>query len=177
MWRFMSLCLMITTSLYGASTLSKDEEQALLKNFTQLATQEGTLIFTPPKGWRIADPKALPKSVHVMVVGSSSGNFPPSINLGSEEFSGTLQEYLLRVKAINKSQGSTWKDLGKINTEAGEASLSQVNKKTAFGEIKLMHVILKRENTIYIMTASALKGDFSNYYSQFFEAFRSLKFQ
>lgn len=177
MWRFLTLCIAITTSLYGNSRLSNDEEKAILKNFTQLAGQEGTLIFTPPNGWHLADPKALPKSVHVMVVGSSSGNFPPSINLGSEEFSGTLQEYLIRVKAINKSQGSTWKDLGKIKTEAGEGSLSQVNKKTAFGEIKLMHVILKRDHTIYIMTASALKGEFSNYYSQFFEAFRSLKFQ
>lgn len=134
------------------------------------------ILFTPPNGWRFAESKDLPKSVKVMVVGQGNNEYPPSINLGTENYSGSLKDYLKRVKEINDSQGHEWKDLGTINVKAGEASLSQVDSKNKWGNVRMMHVILKKDNTIYIMTAASLKDEFPKFYKDFFAAFRSLRF-
>lgn len=136
--------------------------------------EPGTVTFAPPTGWRFADPKGLPKYVHVMVVGESQHGLPPSINLGTERFSGTLKAYLKIVKALNDKQGFEWKDLGSIQTEAGEASLSQVDSKTPWGDLRMMHVILLKNGTIYILTAAALKEEFPQFYKDFFQSLRSL---
>lgn len=135
------------------------------------------ITFDPPKEWRFADQKDLPKSVRVMVVGKSSSDFPPSINLGTEEFAGTMKEYLKKVKEINSAQGYSWKNLGKIKTKAGEASLSQAERKTPYGDVKLMHVMLMHEGTVYMLTGAALKSEFSKYYKDFYDSFRSLEIQ
>ncbi len=79
------------------------------------------------------------------------------------------------MKAINDSQGTEWKDLGTIKTEAGDASLSQVDAKTQWGNVRTMHVILLRDGVIYIMTAAATKEEFPKYYKDFFNAMRSLR--
>ncbi len=134
------------------------------------------LMFTPPEGWGYADPGKLPPSVKVMVLGKSGGRFPPSINLGTEPYTGTLKEYLRIVKAINDSQNSEWKSLGSIHTKAGRASLSQVDMSTSWGPVRLMHVILVREGTAYIMTSAAARDEFPRFYKQFFNSMRSLRF-
>ncbi len=134
------------------------------------------LQFTPPQGWKFAETKDLPTSVKVMVVGKGTHEFPPSINVGTEAFTGTLKQYLKRVKEINTSKGNEWKDLGTITTQAGEASLSQADSKTQWGDIRMMHVILNQNNTIYIVTAAASKEDFPKFYKDFFNAFRSIRF-
>ncbi len=72
--------------------------------------QADVALFTPPTGWRLADSKALPPSVKVMVVGKGAHEFPPSMNLGTEKYDGTLQDYLKLIKSINDAQGSAWKD-------------------------------------------------------------------
>lgn len=131
-------------------------------------------MFTPPSGWQMANVD-LPKHVRVMIVGPSSSGFPPSMNLSSEPYNGTLRQYLKTVKNLNEGQGYEWKDLGTIRTEAGNASLSQVDTKTSWGIVRLMHVILLKNGTIYILTASALKDEFSKYYNPFFLSMRSLK--
>lgn len=146
------------------------------KSYIQAAQEPGTVVFNPPEGWHLADPKALPPSVKIMVVGQSGTDFPPSLNLGTEKFNGTLKEYLKTIKAINDSQGSEWKDLGTIRTQAGTASLSQVDAKTEWGEVRMMHVILLRENMVYILTAAARKEEFSRHYKDFFKSMRSLRF-
>ncbi len=134
-------------------------------------------MFTPPEGWGSLDPKKLPGSVKVMVVGKGSDtNYPPSINLGMEEYNGTLKDYLKIVKAINESQNAEWKNLGTIHTEAGRASLSQVDVSTSWGTIRLMHVILVKKGQAYIMTSAALRDEFPRFYSEFFNSMRSLRF-
>ncbi len=132
--------------------------------------------FTPPPGWATADASALPPRVKTMVVGKGKGNFPPSINLGMEKYQGTLKQYLKIIKAINDSQGSQWKDLGAIRTEAGDASLSQVDTKSEWGELRMMHVILLKDGIIYILTAAAKKEEFPEHYKAFFDSLRSLRF-
>ncbi len=129
--------------------------------------------FSPPKGWRLAEKDQLPSHVQVMVVGEGELEFPPSINLSTETFFGTLKDYLKIVKKINEDRGSEWNDLGKIKTLAGEASLSQATNMTKWGPVRMMHVILVRDDTVYILSAAALQNEFSNYYKQFFESFRT----
>lgn len=165
----------LTTPAISAETLSSEEQASIQQKFTQLATDPGTVMFSPPTGWQLADPKALPSSIKIMVVGKSSRSFPPSMNLTSEPYSGTLKQYLKKVKAINESQGDEWKDLGTIRTEAGDASLSQADMKSEWGKIRLMHVILLRNHVAYILTASALQEEFPNFYESFFQSMKSLR--
>lgn len=134
------------------------------------------LALTPPPNWRMAETKELPKHVKVLIVGKGKHSMPPSINLGYEIFSGSLKDYLKIIKNFNQSQGDPWVDLGTIETQAGQASLSQVEITTQWGPIKEMHVILARNGIIYIVTAAALKEEFSSFYPLFLEAFRSLHF-
>lgn len=164
-------------SLLSASqpALSQDEEQIIHNDLQRAVNEPGTASFTPPAGWHIADPKALPKSVKVMVVGKGAYEFPPSINLGTETYSGTLKQYLKRIKQINASRGAQWKDLGTIRTEAGNASLSQVELKNQWGDVKMMHVILLKDGIVYIMTAASRKDEFPRFYKEFFSAMRSFK--
>ena len=140
------------------------------------ALHAASLQFTPPQGWRYADSTQLPQSVKLMVVGKGAHYFPPSINLGMEQYSGTLKDYLKRVKEINKAEGNVWKDLGSIQTPAGLGSLSQADRKTEWGEVRMLHLILSKEGVIYILNASALKEEFPRFYQDFFAAFQSLHF-
>lgn len=135
-----------------------------------------SITFTPPQGWKIADASHLPKSVKVMVVGKGDHEYPPSINLGTENYTHTLSDYLKRIKEINAANGTEWKNLGPIQTLAGEANLSQVDTKTQWGDVRMMHVILLKNNVVYILTASALKNEFAKFYTDFFESLRSLRF-
>ena len=130
--------------------------------------------FTPPQGWHFADPTSLPAGVKVMVVGKGSHEFPPSINLGTEAYAGSLKQYLKRIKEINDARGYEWKDLGTIRTQVGTASLSQVDQRTQWGDIRMMHLIFSHEGTIYILTATSLKEEFPNFYREFFATLRSV---
>ena len=163
-----ALALAASTLLYADSAIDQKSRSE--------AVQQKTIIFTPPEGWHFAESKDLPSSVKVMVIGKGAHEFPPSINLGTEIYKGTLKQYLKRIKEINASQGNEWKDLGMIRTPAGEGSLSQADSKTKWGEVRMMHVILNKDNTIYIMTAASLKEEFPKFYKDFFAAFRSLRF-
>jgi hypothetical protein len=150
-------------SLHGESSLSLTKTD-----------EPGAVYFTPPEGWRLADQKGLPSSVKVMVVGKGAYEFPPSINLSIEPFDGTQKQYMKIVKSINDSKGTDWKDLGNIKTDAGNANLSQVDSKSEWGEVRMMHVILQKNKKVYIMTAASLKDEFARFYKDFFSAIRSL---
>lgn len=142
---------------------------------SRFAFPEEIALFTPPAKWHFTKADSLPTHVKVMVVGTGPSAFPPSMNLSSEPFKGTLRQYLNVIKRMNSDQGYEWKDLGSIQTEAGNANLSQVDTKTQWGDVRLMHVILKKNENIYILTASALKEEFPIFYKNFFAAMRSLK--
>jgi hypothetical protein len=133
--------------------------------------------FTPPEGWRYGEIPSSHPNVHLSVVGKSSQGFPPSLHLASEKYEGTLKDYLKLVKSINDAQGDEWKDLGTLQTQAGPASLSQLDMKSQWGDIKMLHVILLRKGTVYILTASAHKQEFPQFYKDFFKAMRSLSIE
>lgn len=160
---------------FSMEALSPSEEKTMQESFSQLAQEPDAVTFQPPSGWHLADPKALPPSVKVMVVGKGKHEFPPSINLATEQYAGTLKQYLKTIKAINDSQGAVWKDLGAIQTEAGAASLSQADVKTEWGETRMMHVVFLKNGIVYILTAASLKDEFPQYYKEFFSSLRSLR--
>ena len=149
--------------------------EKIQSDYEKMATEPGGVMFTPPAGWKLADPKMLSKYVKLMVVSEGKGDFPPSINLAYDPFKGNMKEYLKIVKRYNDSQNAEWKDLGTIRTEAGDASLSQVDTKTKWGVERQMQVIFLKDSTAWILTCSALKSDFSKYYKDFFEAMKSLR--
>lgn len=163
--------LSFSSGAYAEISHSTEVEKMATSKFEQ----PGAVQFTPPQGWRFAAPQSLPKSVHIMVVGEGQHEYPPSMNLGTESYRGSLKEYLKVVKAINDAQGAEWKDLGTIRTDAGEASLSQVDMKTTWGDVREMHVILVKNETVYILTAAALKEEFPKFYKDFFRSMRSLR--
>ncbi|MFI0434732.1 MAG: hypothetical protein ACH350_03255 [Parachlamydiaceae bacterium] len=170
-------CVLLTTSCFLTSSING---QSLPFNNPQAVKtlrekEEGIVNFTPPAGWMLADQNSLPGRVRTMVVGKGLSNFPPSLNISSEPYKGTLKQYLKTVKNINTAQGYEWKDLGTIQTQAGLASLSQVDTKTQWGTIRLMHVILVKNDNVYILTGSALKDEFPTFYKDFFNAMKSLK--
>lgn len=162
------------------SSLQAQTFNPLLKNQTKPKIQEiqedDIVLFTPPSGWHLADITTLNlPHVKVMVVGKGPTHLPPSMNLSTEPYKGTLKQYLKTVKNMNAAKGDEWKDLGTIRTEAGNASLSQVDTKSQWGNMRLMQVILLKNQHIYILTASALKDEFSLFYKDFFAAMRSLR--
>lgn len=140
-----------------------------------VSNEGGIVLFTPPNGWRQADTSLLPPHIKLMVIGKGPSAFPPSMNLNVQSFSGTLKQYLKIVKDTNESQGFEWKDLGTLRTEAGNASLSQFDHKSQWGTIRMMQVILIKNGMVYILSASALKDEFSLFYKDFFASMRSLR--
>lgn len=141
------------------------------------AEDYGLMQFDAPSGWRYADLKEYPKSVQMVLVGKGAHTFPPQLILNTEPFEGALSDYLKIVKDYNISQKTEWKDLGTIRTEAGEGSLSQVDVMTEWGMVRMMHFIMLRDNTVFILNASALKEEFAAYYHDFFHSMRSLKYK
>lgn len=135
------------------------------------------IAFSPPNGWRQAEPSMLPKNVKLMVVGEGTHEFPPSIALAIEDYKGTMKQYLKRVKEISVSKGHEWKDLGTIKSDAGVLSLSQTDSTTEWGKVRMLHVMLKKDGEMYILTAASLRDEFSKFYKDFFDAFKSLRFQ
>lgn len=139
---------------------------------------ERSIVFTPPQGWMLLDSKLLSPRIKVMIVGKGKNNFyPPSINLGYEDYPGSLRDYLKEVKEINKKTGAVWTDLGTIQTLAGIASLSQVDLETEWGEVRMMHVMLIEDKILYVLTAASLKDEFSSFLPTMLSAMQSLRFQ
>ena len=137
--------------------------------------EQASISFTPPKGWKLADKKDLPPSVEFMVIGNGGQAFPPSINLATEPFNGTMDDYLEIVKRINQENRSEWKKLGQVETKSGKAELSEATQITQWGQIKMMHAMLIKNGRMHILSTAASKDDFPKFYQEFFTAIRSLQ--
>lgn len=131
-----------------------------------------SLMIVPPKGWM--QTSSPPEGVQHFFVPKDHKQLLPAISVAQEPFAGTLNDYLEIIKELNRTYGSEWKDLGMTNTAAGRANLSQTDLETEKGKVQLLHLILLREGTIYVLTAMALKEEFPRFYKEFFEALRSI---
>ena len=168
-----AIVALLTTSLLPAE---EPEMTAFETEYFANAEMPGAVVFNPPDGWLIADRTALPPNIKIMVVGKGEHEFPPSITLCLDPCEDSLRDYLKKMKSYNDAVNAEWKEVGTITTQAGQASLSQVNETTEWGEVKMMHALIVQEGTAYILTAAALKEEFPRFYKDFFTSMRSLRF-
>lgn len=173
---FVSLFLCMLMTFSAIAEQSQETQTATTPLF--LKSENSAILIDIPTSWSLPnDSVKLPPHVLLLAVGRGEHPFPPSLNVATQPFKGTLKQYLKNVKSINEARGDEWKDLGHIRTESGTASLSQANSKSEWGETRTMHVILLRDDQIYILTASALKEEFPKFYKEFFAAMRSVRIE
>lgn len=138
-------------------------------------TPASLCYFIPPQGWEIADPKGLSPRVKIAFVKNTGKGFCPSINLATEETTTSLNDYLKAVKAIHEQdRNNHWRALGKVRTNAGLAQLTEVDSSSQWGPIRILQLIFMKDGSAYVLTAAALKEEFSDYYKEIQSAFRSL---
>ncbi len=142
--------------------------------FARLAAD--TCFFIPPTGWEIADPETLAPRVEICFLGKSSKGLAPSVNLATESVNVSLEAYVEAVRKIHKADpNSHWRDLGKFKTPMGEGRLTELESPTDLGRARLVQLIVIKNQTAYVLTAAALKEEFSKYYKTFDQVFRSLQ--
>lgn len=147
----------------------------LLIVFASFCSAAEYCYFTPPQGWDMTDPKALPFHTKVCFIGKTSKPLRPSVNLSVEETSASLKTYLEAVKNNNKADPNrTWRDLGKFMTPLGEGRLTEIEVKTEVGMVRQVQLIVLKNKTAYILTTAALKEEFSKHYQTFEKVFHSL---
>jgi hypothetical protein len=130
--------------------------------------------FTPPKDWNPINPTKLSSRIKFGFVGKPQNSFCPSINLAVENVNISLEAYVQAVKKIHEADPSNhWRDLGKFSTGAGQGQLTEITSDTPTGQIRLLQMILVKNQKAYVMTASALKQFFSKFYRDFNAAFQS----
>lgn len=118
-------------------------------------------LFQPPVDWELAFPEHHSQFVQVGFIGKGSTAFRPSINLATEEIDVDLKKYLKAVKQIHLAEPNTsWRDLGKFTTLAGEGRLTEITTTSPLGPVKMLQMILVQANTAYILTGAAIKDDF-----------------
>ncbi len=139
------------------------------------AWPEPIALFIPPPAWQGAQPKKPSDFVQICFVSKESFSFRPSINLATEEIDVSLKDYVKAVKEIHsKEPGTKWRDLGKFSMKGGMGRLTEMTSQTPFGDTKILQAILVKENTAYLLTASALKKDFPSLQKEILASLGSL---
>lgn len=178
--RYIALTLaaapLLSSQLEGAiEAHSSGKAKEITDKVIQLAREPHGSVFTPPEGWMIADPAQLPASVRLMAVGKGKKDFPPSLNLASERFKGSIEDYHKIIKEINQSQGFQWKKLGKLDSPAGSLALSQADTVNEWGQVQLLHGVVLVDGVVHIVTGAALKEEFGQFRATFINAMKSLR--
>lgn len=143
----------------------------------QLNALFGNLSFKTPEKWERVDPKSLPKSVVQMAICRSGSHFPASINLTSEEYEGSLDQYIAMIRRKHPRSTLKGNSIRSIKTPAGTASLFQEDAKTQWGKIRYLHGFLLADGTLYLVTCAASLEEFCTFYPQFVRAIQSLAVQ
>ncbi len=145
------------------------------RKMTEEKAKSTECFFVPPKGWDLVDPSTYSRHVKIAFLKSGAKHFSPSINLAVEETDASLTDYLKAVKGIHeRDRKNQWRALGKVRTVAGLAQLTEIDSTSDQGAFRMLQLILVKDKHAYILTASALKEDFSDLYKEFQSAFRSL---
>lgn len=135
-----------------------------------------TISFIAPKGWQcISNKEELPAKVEIVYIGSGKGGFTPSINLAREETPLSLVDYTKLAKSYHESHGGTrCIELGSIDSQAGSASILQIDRPTQWGQVRFLQGLVLKEKTAYVMTATCLQEEFTVLYPQFIKAIETL---
>lgn len=135
-----------------------------------------TVFFIPPKGWEIADPSHLAPSVHICFLGKSSKGLAPSVNLATEPVDISLDAYVEEVRKIHVADpNSRWRDLGRFHSLLGDGRLMELETPSEFGTARMVQLVIIKDKIAYILTAGALKEEFSKFYKTFDPVLRSLQ--
>lgn len=138
---------------------------------------EEILLFTPPKDWKVQDPKKYSPYVTVAYAGKEEGFFRPTLNLAVEKNAGTTEQFLECVNKIQKKRPkSKWKKRSEIQTKAGIAYLFEDEVITKAGAVKILQAILVKDNTAYVLTGNCLVKDLLTYLPIHINTFKSLSF-
>ncbi len=142
----------------------------------QAFAEESYCYFIPPKGWEMALPQPTSKHVKVTFAQKRQTGLCPSINLAIENIDLSLKEYVKIVEKLHKSKQKTrWRDLGSFTSKAGDGQLIELDLPTKWGETRLLQFLFVKDKKAYVVTAGALKEDFSKYYKEFEKAFHSFQ--
>ena len=164
------------TALYALAVspvFAKQHSTSIEKAVENASVSE--CFFLPPKNWEIADPRSLSPRVKIAFIKNTGKGLCPSINLAVEQTQVSLSDYLKAVKAIHEQdRNNRWRALGKVRTAAGLAQLTEIDSSSEWGSVRLLQLILLKSGTAYVLTAAALKEEFSDFYKEFQSAFRSL---
>lgn len=146
----------------------------MLLFFPSLFCKEPFYYFIPPKNWDVVDPSKLKPMFKIAFVERSKKPFKPSLNLGVQKVNVSLTDYLEAAKKQHLlNRNKKWNELGYVKTSAGDAHISQIDEKNQVGDIRSMQCILVKEGLAYVITAVALREDFTNYHNDFLKAFES----
>ena len=130
--------------------------------------------FTPPENWTPAPQDALSPLVKVGFLEPRRFGFRSSLNLAEEEVDCNLDEYLEAVKAIHTAnRHQQWTYLGKFETKAGSAALTQLDTTTSWGAVRMMQLIFIKDAKAYILTAASTQSQFPKLLKTFKEALSS----
>ncbi len=163
--------LALSPFLFTQSLLGSDPSVSI----EDTSSKKLVCYFRPPEGWQPADPTHLSSFVKIGFLRPQKSGFRPSLNLAEEPVDCNLEQYLEAVKKIHKSDHhNDWSDLGKLETPAGVAALTQIDAPSAWGTIRMMQLILIRNRTAYILTGAALRENFTQVAQEFKQAFSSL---
>ncbi len=130
-----------------------------------------------PDGWEcVTDQSQLPKKVQLIAISPTKTKFTPSINIASEETDQSLADYVDTAKLYHESDGETHvTKLGQIPTQAGQALLLQIDRKTDFGMVRFLQASVILNHVAYVVTATCLRDEFANYCSPFFDSIKSFE--
>lgn len=133
------------------------------------------LSITPPDDWVQLSPDDSP-SAEASWLKKSKKMFSPSLNLTTEKISVSLDEYVQEVRKIyQKNSQVRWRPLGKLETGAGTGELTELDFKTQWGAVRMLQLLLVRDNCAYIVTGAALKDEFSTYQRTFRDVFKKIQ--
>ncbi len=139
-----------------------------------MQAKEPIPYFTPPSDWMVTDPQFLTGTVKIGFLSKGKKGFCPSLNLAVEKGCTSQKEYLQTLKAIYESNPlNRYRELGTLSTLAGEAALIEIDVDNTLGKVRLLQMLFVKEKVAYILTASALKEEFGQYYKTFKKAFSS----
>ena len=149
----------------------------LLFSLAVLHSKEEELFcyFSPPSDWECVDPSTLSSLVHVGFVGKGKKLFRPSLNLAIEEVDCGMKAYLKAVKEIHESHPNTkWRDMGPFKSKGGKAHLTEINRKTQWGDVRMLQAILIRDSKAFILTGAVLREEFSDHFKSLLKSMKSM---
>ena len=98
------------------------------------------------------------------------------MNLAIEEVDCGMKEYLKAVKEIHESNPNTqWRDMGAFKTASGLGQLTEISRKTKWGDVRMLQAILINGTKAFILTGAVLREEFSDHFKILLKAMRSIK--